>query len=58
MTGHGRPPLELEELWTAFEKVARADEAFYSRRYYPEEESGLNKKTAEFIGYFFLQTST
>lgn len=48
----------LDQLWTAFEEVARADEAFYSGQYSSKRGIWLEQKTAEFMGRLFPQANT
>ena len=48
----------LDQLWTAFEEVARADEAFYIGQYSSKRGIWLEQKTAEFMGRLFPQANT
>lgn len=48
----------LDQLWTAFEEVARAEEAFYSGPYSSKRGIWLEQKTAEFMGRLFPKANT
>ena len=47
----------LDQLWTAFEEVARSNEAFYSGPYSSKKGAWLEQKAAEFMGRLFPQTN-
>lgn len=48
----------LDQLWTAFEEVARTEDAFYSGPYSSKRGIWLEQKTAEFMGRLFPQANT
>ena len=48
----------LDQLWAAFEEVARTEEAFYGRQYSSKRGIWLEQKTAEFMGRLFPQANT
>lgn len=48
----------LDQLWTAFEEVARAEEAFYSGPYSSKRGVWLEQKSAELMGRLFPRANT
>ena len=48
----------LDQLWTAFEEVARSNEAFYSGPYSSKKGAWLEQKAAEFMGRLWVRSQS